>query len=210
MFLSGVTALVSALTLASGLLSAASAPSDPTARSAAGPQDDSLAVTRVVAASSSTRPAESAAGTPLPARAAELLARESGVSRGQERTSPHPGRADRVRPGSGGQQRAARDVAHGDPRELARAMMPEFGFSASEFGCLDRLWVSESDWDPRADNPTSSAYGIPQALTGGTHDLPADYRTDPAAQVRWGLGYIRDSYGSPCSAWEFKQGHRWY
>jgi hypothetical protein len=60
-----------------------------------------------------------------------------------------------------------------------------------------------------ADNPTSSAYGIPQALTE-THDMPAGYFTSAEVQIRWGLDYIRDSYGTPCSAWEFKQGHNWY
>ncbi len=112
---------------------------------------------------------------------------------------------------SGGQATRTEDLADEDPRDIARRLLPEFGFSASEFSCLDALWVSESDWDPHADNPTSSAYGIPQALTGGTHDnLPADYMTNPASQIRWGLEYIRDSYGSPCAAWEFKQGNNWY
>ena len=60
-----------------------------------------------------------------------------------------------------------------------------------------------------ADNPTSSAYGIPQALTE-THDMPPGYFTDAEVQIRWGLEYIEDSYGSPCSAWEFKQANNWY
>ena len=71
--------------------------------------------------------------------------------------------------------------------------------------------MSESDWDPTADNPTSTAYGIPQALTGGTHDnLPADYMTNPVSQIEWGLWYIKNSYGSACAAWEFKQANNWY
>lgn len=95
------------------------------------------------------------------------------------------------------------------PREMGRALLPEYGFSADQFGCLDALYVSESDWDVHADNPTSSAYGIPQALTE-MHDLPPDYMTSAEAQIRWGLGYIADSYGSPCSAWSFKQANNWY
>ncbi|HEX6248481.1 MAG TPA: lytic transglycosylase domain-containing protein [Nocardioidaceae bacterium] len=103
------------------------------------------------------------------------------------------------------------DLADEDPKEIARRLMPEYGLSEAEFGCLDQLWISESDWDPTADNPTSTAYGIPQALTGGTHDnLPADYMTNPVSQIRWGLWYIRDSYGTACSAWEFKQANDWY
>lgn len=111
---------------------------------------------------------------------------------------------------SGGQATRTEALASQDPREIARQLMAEYGFSDSEFDCLDSLWVSESDWDMNADNPSSSAYGIPQALTGGTHDLPADYMTNPVSQIRWGLEYIEESYGSPCSAWDFKQANDWY
>ena len=101
------------------------------------------------------------------------------------------------------------DLSDLDPREIGRALLPEYGFSADEFSCLDALYVSESDWRVDADNPTSSAYGIPQALTE-THDMPPGYFTDAEVQIRWGLEYIADSYGSPCSAWEFKQANNWY
>ena len=100
-------------------------------------------------------------------------------------------------------------LSEGDPRDIARALLPEYGFSADQFSCLDSLYVSESDWRVDADNPTSSAYGIPQALTQ-LHDLPADYMTSAEAQIRWGLEYIQDTYGTPCSAWSFKQGNGWY
>ncbi len=103
---------------------------------------------------------------------------------------------------------AERREARQEKRE-ARQERKEYGFSSDQFGCLDALWVSESDWEVDADNPTSSAYGIPQALTE-THDLPADYMTNAETQIRWGLGYIADSYGSPCSAWSFKQDNGWY
>jgi hypothetical protein len=112
---------------------------------------------------------------------------------------------------SGGRVDRTEEVAPEDPRDVALRLMPEYGLSEAEFDCLDQLWMSESDWDPTADNPGSTAYGIPQALTGGTHDnLPADYRTNPVSQIRWGLWYIADSYGSACSAWEFKQANQWY
>ena len=80
---------------------------------------------------------------------------------------------------------------------------------AGQFSCLDSLYMSESGWRIDADNPTSSAYGIPQALTE-LHDLPADYMTSAESQIRWGLEYIQDAYGTPCSAWSFKSGHGWY
>ena len=100
-------------------------------------------------------------------------------------------------------------LSEGDPRDIARALLPAYGFSSDQFSCLDSLYVSESDWRIDADNPTSSAYGIPQALTE-LHELPADYMTSAESQIRWGLEYIQDTYGTPCSAWSFKQGNGWY
>jgi hypothetical protein len=100
-------------------------------------------------------------------------------------------------------------LSNGDPRDIARALLGEYGFDQSQFSCLDSLYVSESNWRVDADNPTSSAYGIPQALTQ-LHDLPADYMTSAESQIRWGLEYIQRVYGTPCNAWEFKRGHNWY
>ena len=101
------------------------------------------------------------------------------------------------------------DLTQQDPRQIALELMPEYGMSTSQFGCLDALWVSESDWDMYADNPTSSALGIPQALTSAW-DLPADYATNPVSQIEWGLWYINATYGDACSAWSFKQANNWY
>ena len=133
------------------------------------------------------------------------------VSRSADRTSLVDAKKDSLDQDSGGQQTKTEDLSSADPRDIARAMLPEFGFSESDFDCLDALYMSESGWNPHADNPSSSAYGIPQALTGGTHeDLPADYMTNPASQIRWGLQYIRNTYGSPCSAWSHSQSNGWY
>ena len=58
--------------------------------------------------------------------------------------------------------------------------------------------MSESGWRVNADNPSSSAYGIPQALPGSKMATAgADWATNPVTQIRWGLGYIQDRYGSP-------------
>ena len=90
-------------------------------------------------------------------------------------------------------------------------LLAEFGFSSDQFGCLDSLYIRESNWNPRADNPSSSAYGIPQALPGSKMaSAGADWATNPVTQIRWGLGYIRDRYGSPCGAWGHSQSHGWY
>jgi hypothetical protein len=162
-------------------------------------------------------PADSAAATIAAAQAnradtpvdKSLEDRANEVSRSDRRTARDKEQALDQAPG--GAVTRTEDLADQDPREIARRLMPEYGLSESEFGCLDQLWISESDWDHTADNPTSSAYGIPQALTGGTHDnLPADYMTNPVSQIRWGLWYIREAYGTACSAWEFKQANNWY
>ncbi len=141
---------------------------------------------------------------------AELADRERSVSRSDRRTSVDKDKVASLDQSSGGQATRKEDLSKADPRDIARAMLPEYGFSSDQFGCLDSLYMSESGWDPTADNPTSSAYGIPQALTETHDDLPADYMTNPASQIEWGLDYIRSSYGTPCSAWEFKQANNWY
>ncbi len=101
-------------------------------------------------------------------------------------------------------RRAARATAQpsGSPQQIAMAMLGSYGWSSSEFGCLNSLWTRESGWNPAAANP-SGAFGIPQALPGSKMaSAGADWQTNPATQIRWGLGYIRDIYGSPCGAWD--------
>jgi hypothetical protein len=142
----------------------------------------------------------------------DLAERQPATSRGDRRTSLSDAKKHTLgQDDSGGQRTKTQDLTSADPRDIARAMLPEFGFSASEFSCLDALYVSESGWNPHADNPSSSAYGIPQALPGSKMaSAGPDWETNPVTQIRWGLGYIQDRYGSPCSAWSFKQGNNWY
>ncbi len=98
----------------------------------------------------------------------------------------------------------------GDPRAIARSMLAERGWG-DQFTCLDSLWTRESGWSVSATNPSSGAYGIPQALPGSKMATEgADWRTNPATQIRWGLGYIAASYGTPCGAWRAFQGKGWY
>ena len=105
----------------------------------------------------------------------------------------------------------SQDLAESDPRDIAKALLGEFGFGADQFSCLDSLYTRESNWQWNADNPTSSAYGIPQALPGSKmSSAGADWETNPVTQIRWGLGYIRDRYGSPCGAWGQSQAVGWY
>jgi hypothetical protein len=170
------------------------------------------ALTPAAADVATTTPAEPVATTEPTADAArsarsEQRAGRQVVSRSARRTDATKAAALEMSGGSG-VTRSER-LSEGDPRDIARALLPAYGFSSEQFSCLDSLYVSESDWRVDADNPTSSAYGIPQALTQ-LHDLPADYMTSAESQIRWGLEYIQDTYGTPCSAWSFKQGNGWY
>ncbi|WP_026124176.1 aggregation-promoting factor C-terminal-like domain-containing protein [Nocardiopsis baichengensis] len=100
----------------------------------------------------------------------------------------------------------------GDPKATAQAMMGDFGWGQDQFsGCLEPLWEKESNWNPSAQNPSSGAYGIPQALPGSKMaSAGSDWQTNPATQIKWGLGYIEDRYGSPCEAWSHSQANGWY
>lgn len=98
-----------------------------------------------------------------------------------------------------------------DPRAVAARLAAERGWGAEQFSCLNKLWTRESQWQYTADNPTSSAYGIPQALPGKKMaSAGADWETNPATQIRWGLNYIGNVYGTPCGAWAHSESHNWY
>ena len=86
----------------------------------------------------------------------------------------------------------------------AKSMLASFGFSEStQWPCLYDIWEQESTWNVYAENPESGAYGIPQSLPGSKMaSAGADWQTDAATQIRWGLGYIKSVYGTPCAAWQ--------
>ncbi|MEJ5946258.1 hypothetical protein WDZ17_13245 [Pseudokineococcus basanitobsidens] len=109
------------------------------------------------------------------------------------------------------EQEAASRSAQRDPRAVAASMVGDHGWGSEQMSCLDQLWTKESSWQWDADNPTSSAYGIPQALPGEKMaEAGADWETNPVTQIRWGLDYIDASYGTPCSAWSHSQATDWY
>ncbi len=97
-------------------------------------------------------------------------------------------------------------------QSIAYNVMASFGFSPSTyFGCLLDIWNRESGWRYDAENPASGAYGIPQALPGSKMaSAGADWQTNPATQIEWGLGYIKTTYGNPCSAWAFEEANGYY
>ncbi|PRH78025.1 transglycosylase domain-containing protein [Streptomyces solincola] len=89
---------------------------------------------------------------------------------------------------------------------MARQMVP-----GDQFQCFSNIVNHESTWNYRAVNASSGAYGLVQALPG--HKMAsagADWQTNPATQIKWGLGYMNERYGSPCGAWSFWQANNWY
>ena len=162
-------------------------------------------------------------------RASIATAQVETSEKGQERTAQarahlaDAARAERARKKAAATRAkkaaAARKAAAGvaaaqaDPQGVARRVMGEYGFGADQFGCLQQLWTGESNWNYAAQNAASGAYGIPQALPGSKMAVAgADWRTNPETQIRWGLGYIKAAYGTPCGALGFWNSHypHWY
>lgn len=89
---------------------------------------------------------------------------------------------------------------------MARQMV-----AADQFQCFSNIVDHESSWNYQATNASSGAYGLFQALPAGKYaSAGADWRTNPATQIKWGLNYMNDRYHSPCQAWSFWQANHWY
>ncbi len=102
-------------------------------------------------------------------------------------------------------------VEPGTSRAIGLELTLARGWSESEFACLDALFSRESGWRVNASNSSSGAYGIPQALPGSKMaSVGADWQTNPATQITWGLNYIAGRYGTPCGAWASFQVKNWY
>ncbi|GAA1917844.1 hypothetical protein GCM10009737_19110 [Nocardioides lentus] len=140
-----------------------------------------------------------------------LTERSEAISRSDRREATDPAKEAALSQDAGAGRVEEVELSDSDPRDIAQALLPEYGFSSDQFGCLDSLWTKESGWSVTADNPTSSAYGIPQSLPGEKMASEgADWATNPETQIRWGLGYIADRYGSPCGAWGHSVANNWY
>lgn len=99
----------------------------------------------------------------------------------------------------------------GTAKAIAYDMVLARGWDQAQYECLVALWDRESGWNVYAHNRSSGAYGIPQALPGNKMaSAGADWETNPATQITWGLGYIAGRYGTPCGAWEHSELKGWY
>ncbi|MEV7320665.1 lytic transglycosylase domain-containing protein [Streptomyces sp. NPDC093970] len=119
------------------------------------------------------------------------------------------------------EERAAAKAAAGNPTASfavrssytvaqLKAMAAEI-VGSGQFQCFSNIVDHESTWNYLAVNPSSGAYGLVQALPGSKMaTVAADWQTNPATQIKWGLNYMNTTYGSPCQAWAFWQVHHAY
>ncbi|MFJ4038099.1 lytic transglycosylase domain-containing protein [Microbacterium sp. NPDC090007] len=156
------------------------------------------------AAEKARQEAEAAAAAAAAAKqkaAAEERATQSSSSSSGGSSAPVP-----VASGGG-----SGDNSPAGAQATARGMLASRGWGDDQFSCLVSLWNKESGWNYRASNPSSGAYGIPQALPGSKmSSAGADWQTNAATQISWGLGYISGRYGTPCGAWSQSQSVGWY
>jgi hypothetical protein len=175
---------------------------------------DSLSTTASTgnASSTDTPTADVQDRTPVVSRSEDRTSGSAGgAARTDRRPEQDPAKAAALGLSKGPAVGGVKRIPTGNPQGIAAALLTKFGFSSSQMSCLIPLWAGESGWRVNADNSSSGAYGIPQALPGDKMATAgSDWQTNPATQIEWGLGYIKERYGSPCGAWGFKQGHGWY
>lgn len=193
-------------TTVGGGLALSAGPTLATAADVAAPVAHSVTSSASPSASGS---ASSSAADPT----ASAVRRTAVVSRSDRRDAVDPAKEAALATSAGTAARAVvetEDMSTGDPKSIASALLGNYGWSGDQFSCLVDLWNRESGWRVNAANP-SGAYGIPQSLPGSKMaSAGPDWQTNAETQIKWGLGYIEDRYGSPCGAWGHSQSHGWY
>ncbi|OKJ87655.1 hypothetical protein AMK31_10860 [Streptomyces sp. TSRI0107] len=154
--------------------------------------------------------------------AARKQAAETAIAKKEqaEKAAQEAKEAEEAKEREEAEQKASRDAARADAstfavqssysiaqiQSMAAQMVP-----GDQFQCFSNIVDHESDWNYRAVNPSSGAYGLFQALPGTKMaSAGADWQTNPATQIKWGLNYMNERYGSPCGAWSFWQANHWY
>ncbi|WP_328428093.1 transglycosylase SLT domain-containing protein [Streptomyces sp. NBC_00443] len=95
----------------------------------------------------------------------------------------------------------------GSAQKVAKKMISD----SAQYQCFSKIVDHESDWNVKATNSSSGAYGLVQALPGNKMaSAGSDWKTNAATQIEWGLDYMKDRYGSACGAWDFWQSNGWY
>lgn len=95
---------------------------------------------------------------------------------------------------------------------MGKMMAAAHGWTGQQWNDLYALWQRESGWNNTAENPSSGAYGIPQALPPTKMPLAAQKPggSHASAQISWGLSYIAQRYGNPSAAWAHETSAGWY
>jgi len=159
---------------------------------------DRVAAEQAAAAAAAAAAAEAAAAQQAADAKAAANAKAAQAAQAAPKSSTAPAPSAPANPS--GAQAIARDM-----------MAAKYGWGADQFGCLVSLWDKESGWNVNAYNASSGATGIPQALPGSKMATAgADWKTNAATQISWGLGYISGSYGTPCAAWGKSESVGWY
>lgn len=101
-------------------------------------------------------------------------------------------------------------------KSSVRLQAAAYGWAGgSNWNSLDQIISHESSWSNTADNPSSHAYGLFQALPytkmpKAAWPPSAGGSADPVVQAKWGLAYIKQRYHTPDQAWAFWQINHWY
>lgn len=99
----------------------------------------------------------------------------------------------------------------GTPKAYAYNFIKTYEWGLDQYSCLVNLWTRESQWRTLARNPSSGAYGIPQAWPASKMATEGpDWMTNHETQIRWGVKYIASRYKTPCGAWAHSEIHNWY
>lgn len=163
--------------------------------------------------------AQAAAADAAARKSAEEAARVQAAKDAQAKKEAADEKAEREAEAKEAEERASRSAVRdassfatqasysvSEVQAMARQMIP-----GDQFQCFSNIVDHESSWNYRAQNPSSGAYGLVQALPGSKmSSAGADWQTNPATQIKWGLNYMNDRYGSPCGAWSFWQANHWY
>ncbi|MEJ1154800.1 phospholipase [Microbacterium marmarense] len=163
-----------------------------------------LADAEEAAAAAKKAAEEAAAKAAAEQQAAEAAAAEAEAAAAEESAEQATG--------TGAAVAATGSNSAGDAQAYAQELgASQYGWGADQFSCLVSLWNRESGWNYQAYNASSGAFGIPQSLPGSKMaSAGADWQTNAATQVAWGLGYISAAYGTPCGAWSHSESVGWY
>jgi hypothetical protein len=205
----GVLALVGAL--AGGVAVAADGPTQQPATANNASNDQPLNVADFERQDAERAEAERAARDTAQRKADEAATAAAEQAKKSPSASASKSSSGGGKPGAGVPPAPASCQVYSGHRQTGCTLTLAAGFDLQQFACLEKLFTKESGWNPSARNKSSGAYGIPQALPGSKMaTIASDWQTNAATQIRWGLKYIKDRYGTPCSAWSHSQSKGWY